>query len=105
MKRIEYNSDFFDDDTDIKCPICNSTYLNHNKVELFEREEDESTGSHITIQNGVSTSDDNLTNNPSKRRTGIIIHFECEMCDNKNKTHKLAIVQHKGNTLIYWLDK
>jgi hypothetical protein len=41
--------------------------------------------------------------NPSVKRDGIVINFNCEHCDNEAKL-RLAIVQHKGQTFFYWLE-
>ena len=80
------------------CPSCNGNSLRHEKVEVFERDEDKSDGIHISIAGGAATIDNNLVGNPSSRRHGLGIRFTCEHCS----AHPvMTIVQHKGNT---WID-
>lgn len=69
----------------------------------------------VIAQNGdtaqVATFPSADTCNPSSRRQGLSIEFECEMChgdmdDGKKNTlppFQLAILQHKGNTYIEWV--
>lgn len=80
------------------CPSCGSNYLHHDKVEVFEREDDAETGLHVTVENGKASIDNELESNPSRRRNGIKIHFWCEGCSAKPV---LSISQHKG---ITWVD-
>ena len=84
--------------SELKCPACGSNYLHHEKVEIFERSEDEAYGLHVTVENGMTTTNTNLEGNPSRRRDGLTIHFSCEGCDAKPI---LSVSQHKGNT---WID-
>jgi len=83
---------------ELKCPSCGFNYLHHDKVEIFERGEDEEKGLHVKVENGVATIDTNLSGNPSARRHGLTIQFWCEGCKAKPV---LSISQHKGNT---WID-
>jgi hypothetical protein len=83
---------------ELQCPACGFNYLHHEKVEIFERNEDEEKGLHVTVENGVVTTDMNLSGNPSARRHGLTIQFWCEGCEAKPV---LSISQHKGNT---WVD-
>jgi hypothetical protein len=82
---------------ELKCPSCGYNYLHHEKVEIFERGEDEEKGLHVKVENGMVTTDTNLSGNPSARRHGLTIHFWCEGCKAKPV---LSISQHKGNTLV-----
>ena len=82
---------------ELECPNCNGNNLHHGKVEVFDREEDKSTGLRVSIVDGASTIDTNLQRNPSERRHGLIIHFSCEHCEAKPL---LTIVQHKGSTYV-----
>lgn len=88
-----------DGGTSLLCPACGSNYLHHGRVEVFCREqEDSKTGKHVTVEpNGWVNTDKALANNPSKRRDGMLIHFECEECDVKTV---LAVYQHKGATFL-----
>lgn len=81
----------------LKCPACGGSFLHHKKVEIFEREEDEETGLHIKIENGLAETGTDLKGNPSRRRNGLTIQFQCETCENKPV---LSISQHKGNTFF-----
>ena len=82
----------------LECPACGGNYLRHEKVEVFERSEDEGTGLHVLVENGKVAEDNDLTGNPSSRRHGLSIRFRCEHCA---AMPVLAIAQHKGNT---WLN-
>lgn len=83
--------------TELLCPKCNSNYLSHDKVQIFERSEDAELGLHATIQAGKMTMDTSLHGNPSSRRGGLSINFKCENCHAKLE---LTLAQHKGNTLF-----
>lgn len=84
-----------DDDILLKCPLCDSTYLHHERVEVFNREEDDVTGLHTNILLDNVSVDNNLDGNPSKRRNGLKIYFWCEGC---SENSAMSIVQHKGST-------
>lgn len=89
--------------SNLVCPSCDDAYLHQGMVEVYNRPEDDNLvrctvidGSDVlshTIPNAKS-------NNPSTRRTGIVIHFECEHCADID--FKLRIAQHKGFTLMDW---
>ncbi len=82
---------------DLVCPACGGTYLHHERVEVFERNEDERSGLHVAVADGQALVDTALEGNPSGRRHGLSIHFWCEACAAKPV---LTIAQHKGNTLV-----
>jgi len=82
----------------LECPSCHGNHLHHEKVDVFEREEDRSDGIHVLVAAGAAAVDTNLKGNPSSRRHGLSIHFSCEHCQAKPI---LTISQHKGNT---WID-
>ena len=82
----------------LECPACNGNHLHHEKIEVFERADDESTGVHVSVTNGKVIEDKNMTGNTSSRRHGLSIYFKCEQCP---ATPVLTIAQHKGNT---WVD-
>lgn len=65
---------------ELKCPSCDSNALHHEKVEVFDREDDETEGLHVVISGGKVTTDRNLDGNPSRRRNGLSISFWCENC-------------------------
>lgn len=86
----------------MQCPHCKETYLHHDKVEIFERLEDQDNGIHAIVEGGILSIDSNLEENPSARRHGLIINFWCECCKGKST---LTISQHKGNTLVNFLKR
>lgn len=86
------------------CPGCGSENLHHMRVQVFDRDkEDAETGRKVTVERRavVVTGDAGGPpadgGNPSSRRDGIRINFECEMCPTKSA---LEILQHKGSTLV-----
>ena len=82
---------------ELLCPKCGFNYLHHDRVEIFDRTEDASSGVHAVVDDGKVTVDTSLNGNPSSRRHGLTIHFWCESCKAKPV---LTIAQHKGNTII-----
>jgi hypothetical protein len=94
----------------LKCK-CGSTYLHQGNITVFWRGEDGDTTT-VIAQDGktVQTSDfpNRDTCNPSPRRDGLIIEFDCEDCgswgEKPGVIQRLAIFQHKGNTFMEWVD-
>lgn len=97
----------------LDCPDCGDNYLHHRNTTIFERSEDDKFTT-VIAQNGtdaqVSDFPSEDTCNPSHRRNGVIIEFECEHCHHDGEEelnglplHRLAIIQHKGNTFMEWL--
>lgn len=82
---------------ELVCPSCGFNFLHHDKVEVFERNEDAPNGVHVTIEESKATVDTSLQGNPSSRRHGLKIYFWCEGCEAKPV---LSISQHKGNTYV-----
>lgn len=85
--------------------------LHHKEVLISDRFEDSKTGKCIWV-GGLSHWSDrtfqfkyceesNMSLNPSPRRGGILIEFDCECCLAKPQ---LGIFQHKGWTCIEWFD-
>lgn len=97
-----YNYGFNNRIIDLNCPNCNHDDMHQGSVEVFIRDEDATEGCHILIDGEEIIKDTNQENNPSDRRDGIRISFECEYC--LDFIFYLAIVQHKGKTHIYWED-
>lgn len=80
------------------CPSCEQPNLHHGKIEIFNRHcEDDTRGEHISVDEGEMTLNKNMKGNPSSRRNGIRIWFDCEHCVNRCA---LTIAQHKGNTFL-----
>lgn len=87
----------------LMCPNCNEGYLHQGAIEVYDRAEDAERvrctvveGSNIFSQTILNRE----SNNPSTRRTGIVLHFDCEYCTDTD--FKLRIAQHKGFTLMDW---
>ena len=80
---------------ELVCPSCGNNYLHHEQVEMFDCGEDAKHGLHVTVGGGYVTTDTSLEGNPSARRHGLKIQFECEGCEAKPT---MSIYQHKGNT-------
>lgn len=93
----QFNPPHNGEDSELLCPSCSDNHLRHERVEIFERAEDESKGIHVSVEDEKAIIDTSLTNNPSERRHGISIHFSCEQCSAKSI---LTLAQHKGNTLV-----
>lgn len=81
----------------LACPFCGSGYLHQGIVDAFYRPEDSETGIHCTVYHDRVQVDTSQLGNPSGRRDGIRIEFECEECGRSSEMH---IIQHKGNTFI-----
>ncbi len=102
--------------TELLCPTCSSYNLHQRNVTIFQRYEDEAT-TVVMQQNEndmhVTTFPSRDTCNPSPRRHGLLIEFECEHCHYthidgegdempREPLHRLAIYQHKGTTYVEW---
>jgi hypothetical protein len=97
------------DDLVLKCPLCGMEFLHQTAVEVFQRGEDEVLGTHVVVsQHEAVVIDRKMVNNPSSRRQGLRIRFECESCHMADPTDHdlnaifLCIVQHKGWTQVFW---
>lgn len=86
-------------DDELTCPHCMSDYLHQISVNVYEKKEDETDPLRICISEGEVIIVKDNEGNPSPRRDGLCIIFECEGCDNLSK---LNIFQHKGCTYIQW---
>lgn len=83
---------------ELRCPGCGLTNLHQMQVDVFERDEDQG-GIHVSVRRGSAAVDQNLAHNPSSRRQGLRIMFECEHCVEERF---LLISQHKGTTFVGW---
>lgn len=93
----------------LACPNCGGSYLHHDGISYFNRDEDREFGEFISIKTTVK--DDRVVFScsqesnypmdccPSPRRDGMEISFYCENCSAKLS---LAVFQHKGQTFIEW---
>jgi hypothetical protein len=86
------------------CPKCGELYLHHGAIHVFFRGAEDATTGTISTCNGHTTTvvqGAPMANSPSKRRDGLSIEMDCEMC---GPVGRLTIAQHKGHTLIGWQD-
>lgn len=83
---------------ELYCPNCGGFNLHHGRVEVFERSEDEKSGIHVVVDGKEVVVDTSMSGNPSRRRHGLSISFECEVCG--DLPGALTVVQHKGSTYI-----
>lgn len=95
------------DDDLLLCPECGDTYMHQGNTTVYHRREDENWTTVIAQdgENVVTTKfPSNDTHNPSSRRHGLTIEFECENCGGEDGTPlHLAIYQHKGQTFLEWV--
>lgn len=89
----------------LQCPNCGSDNLHHDKITVFDREEDDEE-TKVTTVNCFGLTDVCFrpslgSKNPSSRRHGLTIEFWCECCYVRPV---LTLAQHKGVTLIEWKD-
>lgn len=112
----------------IECPYCGSTWTHQNTVWIFNRCEDDDMTMVTRVWNPTIISQDlempsdmvrtkimptKMCPNPSSRRQGILIEFECEDCsmeqDPNNENNYIctdrndfycAVAQHKGSTIL-----
>jgi hypothetical protein len=79
------------------CPSCGANNLHHERIDIYERVEDDSIGLHAVVTDGEVSVDNDMKGNPSMRRHGLSIRLVCECCDSSQVLH---IKQHKGGTLL-----
>lgn len=84
------------------CPRCGESTLHHGSMTVYSRPEDGARTTEVTISGkrirGATTPSAG-SRNPSSRRDGLAIRFECECCGGGME---LTIAQHKGATLLEW---
>lgn len=86
--------------TELECPHCGGNNLHQEHADVYFRAEDAPTGVHLSGSDRGYTVGTRLDGNPSSRRDGMKITFNCEQRCPKSV---LGIVQHKGTTFIGWL--
>jgi hypothetical protein len=95
----------------LRCPRCRGYRLHHGRVTVFHRIEDDEMITQTVVTGPTATVEavpNSRTTNPSSRRHGIEIEFQCELChwkknsDLTNQRMFLRIAQHKGKTLLEW---
>ena len=93
------------------CPMCGGYYLHQGNTTIYERIEDAPVTT-VIAQNGSEVVKTDFPSedvaNPSSRRHGLIIEFECENCHGEGfksvQPLRLAIYQHKGITQLTWVE-
>jgi hypothetical protein len=95
----------------LRCPHCRGDRLYHGRVTVFHRIEDDEMITQTVVTGPTATVEavpNSRTTNPSARRDGIEIEFQCELChreknlDFANQRMFLRIAQHNGRTLLEW---
>ena len=93
------------------CPKCRGDRLHHGRVTVFHRIEDDEMITQTIVTGPTATVEavpNSRATNPSSRRDGIEIEFQCELChrekksDLANRRMFLRIAQHQGKTLLEW---
>ena len=80
------------------CRGCGDSMLHQSRVEVFNREqEDSETGLHVRIDGQTLRLDESMEDTPSGRRDGLYIYFWCQHCP---EAVRLSIHQHKGTTYL-----
>jgi hypothetical protein len=99
---IETSAGFMDQVVDLRCPCCGQGYLHHKSVTAYDRQEDEEMLTRTKVENGMVASHlvPHNADNPSQRRHGLVIEFDCENC--RADPIQLRFAQHKGVTHVSW---
>jgi hypothetical protein len=90
-------------DAALICPRCRENYLHHGAVVVYHRGREDADETLLTVCDGERVSKQRYPsgwlNNPSRRRDGLAIQFDCEFCGDGIE---LTIEQHKGQTFLHW---
>lgn len=88
---------------ELACPRCGGECLHHTGAVFFDRGEDQKSVVKIVVDGPTTTTSmDPGTGNPSSRRHGMFVKFDCEECSTPGDTLQLNIAQHKGATELSW---
>ena len=90
---------------ELACPRCGGEHLQHTGAVFFNRAEDAETLVQIEVSgNATSTGvvPSASSGNPSSRRHGMFVRFDCEQCSAPGDVLQLNIAQHKGATELSW---
>lgn len=104
FQSLTTDPDFSDNESALKCPNCEDTYLHQTEVLVFDRSEDNEQCTVTSVLNGRISSQampNELSGNPSSRRHAVVIRFVCEICG-IGSSMDLRMSQHKGQTLVGW---
>lgn len=100
------------DGSGLKCPVCEASNLHHIGVTFYDRGEDAdiTTVREVLCKTAyqdayrdevdIRREPSDTAKNPSRRRSGMEIHFACENC--QGTAVALRINQHKGTTYLDW---
>lgn len=84
--------------TILVCQACGFDYLHQGTTQVYFPFDDAANeGIHATISAMGLNLNTSMKGNPSGRRSGIRILFDCEGC---NAITELTIVQHNGRTFL-----
>jgi hypothetical protein len=86
----------------LTCPHCGFDYLHQGAVRCYDRDEDARLTTVTTVADGKTSLQllpSDTTRNPSDRRHGLAIAFDCEGCASYLE---LTLAQHKGISLLEW---
>jgi len=90
----------------LTCPKCHGSHLHQYTVHTYHRDEDNDRVVHTAAfmdGSAVKCVLNKAVNNPSSRRHGLTILFECETCHTGSEMpFELDIWQHKGSTYMAW---
>ena len=112
MQLVEYSPH---NDEAITCPYCKWDYTHHHRVTVWSRQKEDAVA-EATVHLGFDKPDpEGIWDDEAEksilpeplpevgdapgRRDSVEIDFYCENCQ---KHSLLSIVQHKGQTLLYW---
>lgn len=83
------------------CPNCKGYNMHHIRARVSFRREDADEGVYADVaKDGVLTGRTQEFN-PSARRSGLLVDFWCEDCDEYSL---FSLAQHKGLTMMCWAD-
>jgi hypothetical protein len=84
------------------CPRCGGHEMHQGRVTVFDRGDDGEQTAVTTVADGLTATHllpSNQVANPSGRRHGLALAFDCESCGGDIE---LTIAQHKGLTAFAW---
>lgn len=88
----------------LTCPACGEGNLHHRTVTIYDRNEDgpetvTTVHRNETVPSVTGGAPGSGGDNPSERRHGLSIAFECEHC---HVVPELTLAQHKGTSILEW---
>ena len=79
------------------CAACGGVNTKQERIEVFDRKDDEDKGCHVAVEEGKVAFDMDMSRNPSARKRGTRIFISCKKWD---AISILEIIQHKDYTFI-----